>query len=192
MLYINLKINLFVMNIFVLDLDPEKCAKYHCNSHLVKMITEHNQILGSIAYTARGVHRKANITPAFIEKTFAGFPRKVNGNISPYGIGYRNHPCTQWAAKSLDNYRWLCTLNAEMCKEYTKRYGRVHAGEAITRWYASNHPELPMLGLTPFAQAMPDDCKNSDAVKAYRTYYINHKARFAKWPANLIPKWWPY
>jgi hypothetical protein len=180
------------MNIFVLDLDPALCAQYHCNSHIVKMITEHNQILGSIAYFARGVNKKSEITSTFIEKTFQGFPRKLNGNILPYGIGYRNHPCTQWAAKSLDNYRWLCTLNAYMCKEYTRRYGRVHAGEAITNWYAVNHPELPMLGLTPFAQAMPEDCKNPDVVKAYRTYYINHKARFAKWPADSVPNWWPH
>jgi len=178
------------MNIFILDLDPELCAKYHCNKHLVKMITEHNQILGSIAYTARGVNRKADITPEFIEKTFRGFPRKENGKPHPYGIGYRNHPCTQWAGKTLDNYRWLCALNAYMCKEYTRRYGRVHAGETITNWYASNHPELPITGLTPFALAMPEECKSKDAVKSYRDYYIKFKSGFAKWPEGLTPHWW--
>ena len=179
------------MNIFILDLDPEKCAEYHCNKHLVKMITEHNQILGSIAYTARGVHRKTDITPEFIEKTFKGFPRKENGKPHPYGIGYRNHPCTQWAGKTLDNYRWLCTLTAYMCKEYTRRYGRKHAGEEICSWYASNHPELPITGMTPFALAMPEDYKSKDAVKSYRDYYIKYKSGFAKWPEGTIPSWWP-
>ena len=191
MLYINLKIKLFNMNIFILDTDPVLCAKYHCNKHLVKMITEHNQILGSIAYFARGVNKKSEITSAFIEKTFKGFPRKVNGNILPYGIGYKNHPCTRWAAMSISNYQWLCTLNLYMCKEYTKRYGRKHAGEDITNWYASNQPKLPSLGLTTFAQAMPEDCKNDNTVEAYRTYYIKHKAGFAKWPADSLPNWWP-
>jgi len=180
------------MNIFVLDLDPKLCAQYHCNSHIVKMITEHNQILGSIAYTARGVNKKSEITLAFIEKTFQGFPRKDNGNIKPYGIGYRNHPCTQWAANSFDNYIWLCKLNLEMCYEYTRRYGRVHAGEAITNWYLENVPRMVLKGITPFAQAMPADCKDPDPVKAYRTYYINHKSRFAKWPQDRVPDWWPY
>ena len=179
------------MNIFILDTDPVLCAKYHCNKHLVKMITEHNQILGSIAYFARGVNKKSEITSAFIEKTFKGFPRKVNGNILPYGIGYKNHPCTRWAAMSISNYQWLCTLNLYMCKEYTKRYGRKHAGEDITNWYASNQPKLPSLGLTTFAQAMPEDCKNDNTVEAYRTYYIKHKAGFAKWPADSLPNWWP-
>ena len=177
------------MNIFVLDYNPETCARYHCDKHLVKMITEHNQILGSIAYTARGVFRKADITPEFVRKTFVGFPRKQEDRPHPYGIGYRNHPCTQWAAKSLDNYRWLTELTAEMCKEYTRRYGRKHAGEEINRWYATNHPNLPIIGMTPFPQAMPEDCKHPDAVTAYRNYYKKHKVRFAKWAHSETPEW---
>ena len=155
------------------------------------MVTEHNQILGSIAYTARGVLRKKDITPDFVEDVFVGFPRSQEGKPHPYGIGYKNHPCTQWAAKSLNNYRWLTDLTQKMCEEYTRRYGRKHAGEEINRWYASNHPELPVLGVTPFAQAMPDDCKHPDPVKAYRDYYIKYKSRFAKWPQDRIPEWWP-
>jgi hypothetical protein len=179
------------MNIFVLDLDPQKCAEYHCDSHIVKMITEHNQILGSIAYTARGISRKKDITPEFIDKHFQGFPRKeTDGRPRPYGIGYKNHPCTVWTAASMQNYLWLCTLTLEMCKEYTKRYKRKHAGEDICRWYYSNMPAtLPMLRMTPFAQAMPEDCKNIDAVIAYRNYYIKYKARFAKWAHSDTPDW---
>lgn len=178
------------MNIFVLDLDPKLCAQYHCDKHLVKMITEHNQILGSIAYTARSILRKRDITPEFIESEFQGFPRKdENGKPMPYGIGYANHPCTQWAANSFDNYSWLCLLNLEMCYEYTKRYGRQHAGEAITIWYRMNAPEIVKKGMTPFAQAMPEDCRNLDAVAAYRNYYIKYKAKFAKWAHSNSPAW---
>lgn len=178
------------MNIFVLDLDPKKCAAYHCDSHIVKMITEHNQILGSIAYTARGIARKKDITPEFITKHFQGFPRKEDGKPKPYGIGYVNHPCTKWAAASMQNYLWLCNLTLEMCDEYTRRYKRTHAGEAICRWYYSNMPAtLPMLQMTHFAQAMPDDCKNPDVVKAYRDYYNKHKVKFAKWAHSPMPEW---
>jgi len=177
------------MNIFVLDTDPEKCARYHCDKHACKMIVEHCQILGSIAYTARGVFRKKDITPNFVKKTFVGFPRKQEDRPHPYGIGYRNHPCTQWAARSLDNYHWLTELTAEMCKEYTRRYGRKHACEEINLWYATNHPNLPAIGMTPFPQAMPDDCKHPDAVTAYRNYYKKHKVRFAKWAHSETPEW---
>jgi hypothetical protein len=179
------------MNIFVLDTDPELCARYHCDKHLVKMITEHNQMLGSIAYTARGITRKKDITPEFVKTKFVGFPRKTaDGDPHPYGIGYRNHPCTQWAAASIQNYMWLCNLTLRMCEEYTKRYRRKHAGEDICRWYYSNMPALPMLTMTNFAQAMPDDCKSHDAVKAYRDYYKKYKARFAKWAHSETPDWW--
>ena len=178
------------MNIFVLDTDPAKCAEYHCDKHLIKMIVEHNQILGSIAHKWRGVTKRSEITPEYTWKNFKNFPRLNElGEPHPYGIGYLNHPCTQWASKSLGNYRWLCTLNAEMCKEYTKRYGKKHAGEDITSWYATNHPELPMLGVTPFALAMPEILKGDDPVHAYRLYYASHKVYFAKWKSGE-PAWW--
>jgi hypothetical protein len=154
------------------------------------MLVEHCQILGSIAYTARGIKRKKDITPEFVKKTFVGFPRKTaDGNPHPYGIGYRNHPCTQWTAASIQSYMWLCELTFKMCGEYTKRYGRKHACEEICRWYASNRPELPAIGIAPFAQAMPEDCKSPDAVKAYRDYYKKYKARFAKWAHSERPPW---
>lgn len=36
------------MNIFVLDLDPRRCARYHCDFHVDKMITETAQILSTV------------------------------------------------------------------------------------------------------------------------------------------------
>ncbi|WP_231579463.1 hypothetical protein [Photobacterium iliopiscarium] len=33
------------MNIFILDHDIEKCAQYHCDQHVVKMILESVQLL---------------------------------------------------------------------------------------------------------------------------------------------------
>ena len=81
-----------------------------------------------------------------------------------------------------------------MCKEYTKRYGKIHKVEETLREYASQITEmyilLPDIGLTPFAQAMPDRYKNEDAVKAYRDYYLNEKYTFATWKTN-VPDWWP-
>lgn len=179
------------MNIFVLDTDPTKCAQYHCDKHLVKMITEHNQILGSIAHTARGIKKKSEITPDYVWKNFQKFPR-VNENQEPfpYGIGYKTHPCTQWASASDSNYKWLCLLTLEMCKEYTLRYQKTHAGEAICQWYSTNQPSLPTGPMTPFAQAMPEACKvPGDAVTAYRNYYKAHKVSFAKWKCGE-PSWW--
>ena len=48
---------------------------------------------------------------------------------------------------------------------------------------------IPILGMTPFPQCMPDDSKAPDAVEAYRNYYINHKKDFARWTNRAIPSW---
>ena len=53
-------------------------------------------------------------------------------------------------------------------------------------------PIVSDTSMTDFAQAMPDEYKDEDAVTAYRTYYINDKQRFAKWEKGVpTPDWWP-
>ena len=51
--------------------------------------------------------------------------------------------------------------------------------------------DIPDIGLTTMPQAMPDEYKNSDPVKAYRDYVVNEK-HYAQW--NKIPDrqptWW--
>jgi hypothetical protein len=37
---------------------------------------------------------------------------------------------------------------------------------------------------------MPDKYKNSDAVQAYRDYYIHEKSRFDKWKFTEPPEWY--
>ena len=178
------------MNIFVLDSDPVKCAEYHCDKHLVKMITEHNQILGASKWFEHGITKRSQITKDHTDQ-FYEFPRKFpDGSPNPYGLGHMHHPCTKWGRECWENYEWLCKLTIEMCIEYTKRYGRRHAGEDICRWYYKNPPFLPLLGkTTPFAQAMTDECKNIDAVTAYRDYYVKYKKEFARWAHSETPEW---
>jgi hypothetical protein len=178
------------MNIFVLDTDIKLAAQYHCDKHLVKMITEHNQILGSIAHVGRGIKKKSEITSDYSRLNFQNFPRvDENGDPYPYGIGYKNHPCTQWASENKTNYEWLCDLTIEMCKDYEKRYNKKHVGEAIASWYKTNPPSIIDGEITPFVLAMPEPLKTEDAVHSYRLYYASHKAYFAKWK-NGEPSWW--
>jgi hypothetical protein len=37
---------------------------------------------------------------------------------------------------------------------------------------------------------MPEEYKNSDPVKAYRTYYKKDKKEFSKWKMGNVPDWW--
>ena len=48
---------------------------------------------------------------------------------------------------------------------------------------------IPTGDPTPFAQAMPDEYRDDDAVKAYQAYY--HSKQFAKWEKGTpAPDWW--
>ena len=49
---------------------------------------------------------------------------------------------------------------------------------------------IPLKSMSPVAQAMPDQYKNDDPIKAYRNYCINEK-HYAKWERGRDkPAWW--
>ena len=154
------------MNIFVLDLDVKKCAQYHVDKHVVKMILETAQLLC-------GVHHMApQVTPQV-----------------PYKLSHKNHPCAIWARESLTNYLYLCELGLELCKEYTYRYGKRHKSQDVIEWCVANKPTIIDKGFTEPAKAMPDEYKVDSVVQSYRNYYIGAKSGFASWKGREIPKW---
>ena len=154
------------MNIFYLDREVSKCAEYHNDKHVVKMILETAQLLC-------GVHHIVH---------------KDNTDI-PYKLSHRNHPCSIWARESLTNYLWLCELGLELCKEYTYRYGKRHKSLDVIEWCIINKPNIPDKDLTEPAKAMPEKYKVKSVVESYRNYYIGDKAYFSKWKNRQSPKW---
>ena len=151
------------MNIFVLDLDQEKNAQYQVDKHIVKMITEQNQLLCSTYY----------------------YTDYIPDNI--YKLTHYNHPCSKWARESLSNWLWLRSMTLELCKEYTFRYGKIHKGEGVCKSLVT--PHIKDIGLTHFAEAMPEQYRDKDVVKAYRQYYNGEKKNLFKWTKRSIPDW---
>lgn len=151
------------MNIFYLDSDPGLCAGFHNDKHVVKMILETAQILSSVHW--------------------------MTGGEGAYKLTHKNHPCCIWARTSLGNYRWLAELGLALCEEYTRRYGRIHKTEAILRRLAKDEPNIPDSGFTELPQAMPDECKRSSAVEAYREYYRTVKRDMCTWKNGRTPDW---
>ena len=152
------------MNIFVLDTDIQKCAEYHADQHVGKMILESTQMLCTVLYK--------------------------NGVKAPYKPTHTRHPCTLWAGKSLSNWKWLQSLAASLNKEYKYRFE--HSKDHSSAVVAENLPDPPVedLGLTEFAQAMPEAYKvPGNAVKAYRNFYNAEKAGFAVWTKRPVPAW---
>ena len=180
------------MNIFILDRDPIKCAKYHCDKHVVKMVTESLQIMGSNMWFQNGIFTKKQIPElnSEVQDIWSNFPRtSSDGKISPYGIGYMHHPCTKWARESKENWDWLLELTLNLSLEHEQRYGKVTMSRKIAEWFSKNYEAPVSKGLTEFYQAVPEELKGPDPVHAYRLYYAGWKEYFAKWK-NEVPEWW--
>lgn len=159
------------MNIFFLDWNARKCAKMHCNAHVIKMILETCQLLCS-------AHHITN-----------------SSFCPPYRLTHPNHPCAVWVRESIHNYKWLCELGCALCDEYYYRYGKRHKSEIPIRALKFNTPPLPDNGFTIPAQAMPDEYKCISPVDAYRAYYSKEKRNIkmfswdGKCGSREVPEW---
>lgn len=152
------------MNIFVLDRDVGKCARYHSDRHVVKMTLESAQMLCTVLH--------------------------MSGIEAPYRPTHIHHPCTLWAGRSLSNWLWLRELALALNDEYRYRYRRSsdHASGTVVK--NLREPPLIDMGLTEFAQAMPEEYRiPGDPVGAYRRFYVAEKASFSTWTRRRVPDW---
>ena len=158
------------MNIFVLDTNPKLCAQMHCDKHVVKMILEHAQMM----CTTHHLHP-------------SGYGRAYN---IPYKVTHKNHPCTVWLRESITNYQWLYSMTYWLNEEYKIRFNHdVNHKSWDVIQSLPICPSIPYIGRTEFAQAMPDDYKDKNAVKAYRKYYNMDKIKLHKWTNSNTPEW---
>jgi len=155
------------MNIFFLDYDPKKAAIYHCDRHVVKMITETSQMLSTVHHFFNSKH-SILMKPCFV-----------------------NHPCNKWLRESRSNYLWTKELLIYLLEEYDFRYENKNKFLKSREIVKLNSPEaLANLSLTMPALAMPDDCKIFDnPVDCYREYYRKYKRKFATWKKREKPYW---
>ena len=90
---------------------------------------------------------------------------------------FRNHPCTQWAAASVDNAYWLIKHGMNLCDEYTLRYGKVHScyNTLVEAYY--KFPKGKITNVTSFVRAMPDEFKLDTGIDTFTAYkmYIASK-----------------
>lgn len=156
------------MNIFVLDENPRIAARYHCDKHVVKMITESAQMLST-------THTKYN--------------SQIKNQYKP---AHQNHPCTIWVGTNDKNYYWTWCLFYWLSIEYEQRYRRVHqAARSLLKSTLELPAGIPIAeAISPFVLAMPDQYKTKSAVESYRDYYRGDKARFARWAYCETPYWW--
>jgi hypothetical protein len=162
------------MNRFILADQPEDCARYMCDSHVIKMILEEAQMLCTYA-------RKKH-------------PQWCAKHPEIYKSTHRNHPATLWLNESGGNVKWAYKLFVCMSKEYEYRYGKRHQtytklnqllydvamGEANTAM--TEHPQC-------FGE-LRNDCESDIPREGYRKYY-KHKSRIMRmrWTKRDKPTW---
>lgn len=151
------------MNIFYLDEDFQLNAQYHVDKHVVKLITEQNQLLSSVHW--------------------------LNNSEAPYKLTHKNHPCAIWARESKSNYIWLCNSTLALCKEYTFRYGKIHKGEEIAIWHLNHLPNIVDIGITARPKCMDDIYKRDSVIESYREYYRIGKTHLHSWKKRNKPEW---
>ena len=160
------------MNIFYFYDCPIASAKAQPDKMLVKMPLETAQMLCT-------AHRELD-GDEYADK------------VGLYKRAYWNHPCTIWARAGVINYAWLYKHFIALGDEYKYRYGREHG--SITKLKSALYfkPDniMDTGEMSTVAQAMPDQYKDDDPIKAYRNYCINEK-HYAKWERGRDkPAWW--
>lgn len=155
------------MNIFLLDLNQKKSARYLCDKHCIKMVLESAQML-STAHHVMSEYTEGLYKPAHI-----------------------NHPSSIWTRESEENYMWHYEYFCYMAEEYEERYGKEHLSYLLFKNRLKHPPEkIVTKEKTEFRLAMPDKYKQKDPVQAYRDYYIGEKLRLAHWSLpSQIPNW---
>jgi len=96
------------MNIFVVDPYPSLCAQCLDDRRLNKMIVETGQLLSSALW-------------------YWG----ADECVYVYRESYKNHPCTKWVRKNMDNFVWTFSLFEEMIHERKRRGFGEHKSERI-------------------------------------------------------------
>lgn len=151
------------MNIFATSPWPAESAVCLPDKHIVKMPLECCQMLSIVAsswYHNYGPLHKIDGEPYATEKG-----------------AFRNHPCTQWAAASINNAYWLIKHGMNLCDEYHLRYGKQHScyNTLLEAYYM--FPKGKINKVTEFARAMPDEYKLDTSIDTFTAYkmYIASK-----------------
>jgi hypothetical protein len=158
------------MNIFWLDEDPEKAARYHCDKHVTKMLVEYGQILSTAAWKC-DFH-----DPERMYEPIPGLNPKVH----------------DWASESLANFIRLYDLAIALHDEYIHRYGGTHGTyDKVLSKLDITEARIPNDGPTDPPLCMPDTYKvDGDTVASYRNFYIHGKDWSLSWFKRDVPDWY--
>jgi hypothetical protein len=160
-----------MVNAFWLDHDLDRAARWHADDHVLSGVLECCTVLTTAA-------------------RMRGYP-----DDSLTG-GYEHNPLTEWAADSVENWRYLREYVASVQEEWRHRWD--HApDETHGAWepvYALDDAVLDGLDWPSTGRTAPPritgDWEADDHVEAYRLYYANEKREVHGWKGDReAPPW---
>lgn len=159
------------MNLFYLDTNIVKCAQYHCDKHVNKMILESSQLLASAIHVSD--------------------PDLAKEVPDLYRLTHKNHPCAIWVRQSINHYLYLLDLMEALNAECQYRYEHNRTHISLAKAIEWPFPSLPDIKFSEPPRCMPDDLKHiqGGTVSAYRAYYKRDKAPIAAWTKREQPEW---
>ena len=153
------------MNIFFVHRDPAIAAQMLHDKHVVKMILETAQILSTAAIRH-------------------GAP--ADGLYKPT---HENHPSVRWAGDVVGNFAWLSLHGTALCREYSRRFGKIHKSQEVVLSCIARGRVLPAGDMTDPPQCMPEEYKiPGDPVGGYRRYYLGAKVQQSRWTRRPVPR----
>ena len=165
------------MNLFILDLDPQKAAQYYQDLHINKIIIEGTQLLAA-AYPLE------RLAEPDCPRTQKGTPRKH---------GHYNHPMTKWVRTNNSNFIWTLNHLDSLYQERLYRFEKHHFSKDFIEWVRNNPSDLPVGSLTEhpqcFAVSFPQCIVPGNPVKGYQNYYNEGKKEFRFGSKIVKAKW---
>ena len=140
---------IYSMNIFYIHADPIIAAQQLADDHIRKMQIESAQMCCTAHWET--------------------------GGEAPYKRAHKNHPSTIWTRQSIQHYIWLVEHGLEICREFTKRYGKRHKTQDVLEWLLINHPPIPDIDFVPPPKCMPIEFQVEDTIESYKNFYIQDK-----------------
>lgn len=175
------------MNIFYIDEDEKRCAQYHCDKHVVKMIIEYAQLMS----TAHRVIDGEDYIDASSGRKIRRWKLNNERENILYKASHINHPSAVWTRSSVEHYCWLFKMWYYLLKEYEHRYNKTHKTSELVFALSVVPTNIDYIQFEEPPLAMPEECKiHGDAINSYRQYYILKKNGFAKWTNRAVPDWY--
>lgn len=163
------------MNLFYLDHNLNKCVQYHCDKHVVKMITETAQLISNVHRICSG----NKVIPDFVMQ----FDKR-----------HANSPHAKWLRESVYNYNFICKFGLELYYEYQFRYNNPEKHQRALKiflWSLDTKPKLPSSEFVLPPIVMKDNFKiNNNIVLSYRNLYMTEKRHFMSWTKRKKPIWY--